>query len=187
MQTKTAVLIIGSALRRQTLPIVRPIERLAARAREAGAHVVYANDNFGHWSGGIDAVIEHARLAHRDNARILRALSPQPSDYVVLKPAHSAFYQSPLEHLLQQLGVRRLVLTGVAGDQCVLATASDALLRGFEVVIPSNTLACPTASRTQAIRRHFRIAMDIPTPIDTGVRFANKSRRPPHVRQPQRR
>jgi hypothetical protein len=36
---------------------------------------------------------------------------------------------------------RRLVLTGLAGDICVLFTANDAYMRGFEVVVPRDCIA----------------------------------------------
>ena len=112
-----------------------------------------------------------ARSVSPANAKIVDRLSPQARDYAVLKPAHSAFFQAPLDHLLKQLGVKRLILTGVSGDQCVLATAADALLRDYTVVVPRDAVACPTPARTRAILRHFEIAMDIATPHARHVRF----------------
>ncbi len=151
----------GAALRRQTRQIAPRIAALAARVREKKWPVIYTNDNFGRWRSDFAQVIESAEQKGGDAAEIARLLAPQPSDYFVLKPRHSAFYQTPLEVLLEKLGVRKLVMVGVSGDQCLLATASDALLREYEVRIPGDLILCPTIARTRAIRRHFKQAMDI--------------------------
>jgi nicotinamidase-related amidase len=49
----------------------------------------------------------------------------------VLKPKHSGFFSTTLEVLLAYLGARTLVLTGVAGNICVLFTANDAYMRDY--------------------------------------------------------
>jgi nicotinamidase-related amidase len=65
-----------------------------------------------------------------------------PSDVPFLpKGRHSAFYQTPLDHLLQVEGVERLVLAGQVTEQCVFYSALDAYLRGYEVVIPTDAVA----------------------------------------------
>ena len=51
---------------------------------------------------------------------------PDDDDYFVLKPKHSGFYATPLELLLRYLKVDELIITGIAGDNCVLFTAADA-------------------------------------------------------------
>jgi len=145
--------------------------RLLTAARRAGAPIVYANDNFGCWRSNILQTIAQAREAHPVSARIVDALAPQPNDYIVLKPKHSAFYATPLALLLRALEIKRLVIAGVSADQCVLATAGDALLREYEVIVPSDAVASPTAARTRAILKHFRDVMDIPTPTSPNVRW----------------
>ena len=60
-------------------------------------------------------------------------LLPEKDDYFVLKPKHSAFYQTNLEILLNYLGVRTLIMTGMAADICVLFSANDAYMRDFRV------------------------------------------------------
>lgn len=154
----------GPALLRQTLATLPALTRLLRRVRRAGVPVIYANDNFGRWRSNMPAIVELARGRNPASGRVVEALAPNAGDYFVLKPEHSAFFATPLERLLQNLEVKRLVLAGVAGDQCVLATASDALIRDFEVVIPRDTLVCATAARRRAVLRHFNAAMDIATP-----------------------
>jgi nicotinamidase-related amidase len=142
----------AQALLRQALRITPRIARLAERCRGAGVPVIYANDNRGRWRSDVHQVVKSAleedRAGHdrpaAAGARITRALEPRAEDYVVLKPRASAFHATPLELLLQHLGVRRLILTGVSSDQCVLVTAHEAHMREFEVQIPRDCVASPT-------------------------------------------
>jgi len=57
---------------------------------------------------------------------------------------HSGFYGTALELLLKHLNVRRLILCGMATNICVLFTASDAYMRGFELWTPANCVAANT-------------------------------------------
>jgi len=161
----------GRSLLRQTLRTLPALTRLQQRARKHHIPIVYANDNFGRWRSNMPALLELARYASKGSARIVEALAPTAEDYVVLKPEHSAFFGTPLERLLQSLEVKRLVLAGIAGDQCVLATASDALLRRYEVVIPRDAIACATAARGKAVLRHFSGVMDLSTPTSARVQW----------------
>ena len=70
-----------------------------------------------------------------------KLLAPGPQDYFVLKPKHSAFFSTPLELLLEYLGVRNLIVTGIAGDNCVLFTATDAYLRDLKLWVPADCVA----------------------------------------------
>lgn len=55
--------------------------------------------------------------------------------------AEHGFFATPLELLLRCLEVRRLILTGVAGNNCVLYTAADAYMRDFAVSTPHDCIA----------------------------------------------
>ena len=61
-------------------------------------------------------------------------LKPDDEDYFVLKPKQSAFYGTTLDTLLRSLGTTTVILTGIAGDNCVLFSANDAYMRDLEVV-----------------------------------------------------
>jgi nicotinamidase-related amidase len=161
----------GARVRRAARGMLPSLTRLIRSARRADAPVIYANDNFGRWRSNLPALIEQCRLSHRDSAAIVDAIAPHANDYVVIKPEHSAFYATPLDPLLKALRSEHLVLTGVSGDQCVLATAGDALLRDYRVTIPRDTIACPTPARTRAVLRHFDSVMDVPTPRAAAVRW----------------
>lgn len=161
----------GAQLRRAAWELIPPLSRLIRRARQRDAPVIYANDNFGQWRSNLPALIEQSRNSHGESVAIIDAIGPHANDYVVLKPEHSAFYATPLEPLLEALRADRLVLTGVSADQCVLATAGDALLRNFEVTIPRDTMASPTQARQRAVVRHFQEVMNLRTPLARSIRW----------------
>jgi nicotinamidase-related amidase len=46
--------------------------------------------------------------------------------------------------LLAYLGARTLILTGVAGNMCVLFTANDAYMRDYRLVVPADCVASET-------------------------------------------
>ena len=68
----------------------------------------------------------------------------------MLKPRHSAFYGTPLEFLLSELGTRLLVIAGLETDQCVLCTAQDAYMRKFKLWVPRNCVASRSSARLSA-------------------------------------
>lgn len=80
-------------------------------------------------------------------AAIVALLAPGPDDRFVLKPRHSGFLDSPLELLLRQLHVRRVTVCGIAADACILVTAHDAHMRGFEVHVPRDCVAAQSIAR----------------------------------------
>lgn len=172
-------------LLREALPIAPRIARLAARCREAGVPVIYANDNRGRWRSDLRQVVRAASAGESDDADapgrpITRALAPHDEDYVVLKPRASAFHATPLELLLHHLGTRRLIVTGVSADQCVLMTAHDAHMREFEVAVPRDCIASLTAQRTQRAIEHLDQALRVPTTPAARVRLPRRAPPGPH-------
>lgn len=128
----------------------RAASRIAAlkrRARASWIPVVYANDNFGRWRSDFREAVRHCLEDDVRGQPLAELLRPEPEDYFVLKPKHSAFYATTLATLLQYLGARRLILTGINGDNCVLMTAIDAYVRDFELHVPADCTA-------SIVRRH---------------------------------
>ena len=150
----------GAQLARAATALAPSIARVKANMRSRGFPCIYVNDNFGKWQSDLAALLERAR-AGRGGA-VVDALHPDDRDYFVIKPRHSAFYQTNLHFLLEELDVRRLVLTGLAAESCVLLTALDAHMRGFQVHAPSNCMAATTAARKAAALTVMRSA-DIET------------------------
>ena len=127
------------------------LARLKRRAEAAKVPVIYVNDNFGRWRSDFHALIEHCRKGR--GRELIEKLYPEQADYFVLKPKHSGFFSSTLETLLRYLGVRRLVITGIAGNFCVLFTANDAYMRDYELAVPSDcVISNPAKENKEALQ-----------------------------------
>jgi nicotinamidase-related amidase len=106
--------------------------RLAAlkrRARAAGIPTIYINDNFGQWRSDFRQTVSHCTSPRSPGRRVSQRLKPTSHDYFVLKPKHSGFFDTTLDTLLETLRIRRVIVTGIAGNICVLFTANDAYMR----------------------------------------------------------
>jgi nicotinamidase-related amidase len=133
----------SGSLRRAAEPMARRIAELARRARAARVPVIYVNDNFGRWRSDFNAIVDHV-LHETEGRAIARVLRPHETDYFVLKPKHSGFFASSLDVLLHYLDARWLILTGMAGNICVLFTANDAYMRDYGVIVPEDCIASLT-------------------------------------------
>jgi nicotinamidase-related amidase len=158
--------VIGTWTEPDTEPLLHATKTIApcladlkARCRRAGVPVIYVNDNRGRWRSDFKTLVQDAIAQGGEAAEIARLLEPAHDDYFVLKPKHSAFFSTPLDLLLEHLSVHRLILCGVSADQCVLATAADALMRDYDVDVVSDGIATPTPQRTQAALKHFEAVM----------------------------
>ncbi|MEA3187391.1 MAG: hypothetical protein QOD99_1221 [Chthoniobacter sp.] len=123
------------------LPAIEMAHRvveLKNRAREAKIPAIYVNDNFGRWQSDFSKQVEHCLSDDVRGREVVELLRPEEDDYFVLKPKHSGFFSTTLDILLEYLGVERLILTGIAGNLCVLFTANDAYMRDFELVVPAD-------------------------------------------------
>lgn len=87
---------------------------------------------------------------------IAALLQPEDDDYFVLKPKHSGFFSTQLEILLKYLGAETLILTGFAGNLCVLYTANDAYMRDFKLIVPRDCIASETAAADRQTLEHMR-------------------------------
>lgn len=89
----------------------------------------------------------------------------------MLKPRHSAFYGTPLDFLLDEIGARRLVLAGLTADSCVMFTAHDAYLRDYALWIPRDCVAAPQARHARAALEHMaRVLKATTSPSSTPLR-----------------
>jgi nicotinamidase-related amidase len=123
------------------LRVADHIAKLKRRAQLVGIPAIYVNDNFGKWQHDLRTLVENCLHEECPGRPVTEALKPDKEDYFVLKPKHSGFFATPLELLLRFLDVRRLIVTGVSGDNCVLYTAADAYMRDFAISAPRDCIA----------------------------------------------
>lgn len=131
-----------------------PLARLKRRASAAGVPAIYINDNFGQWRSDFRRTVAHCTARSSPGWRVSSRLRPTMRDYFVLKPKHSGFFDTSLDTLLEALQIRRLILTGIAGNICVLFTANDAYMREYRLFAPSDCIVSNTAEdNAQALQQ----------------------------------
>lgn len=74
-------------------------------------------------------------------ARIWSELAPLQDEIVIYKPSYGAFYDTPLETILRNLGRDTLIICGTLTNFCCGTTARQAYERGFKVVFGSDVTA----------------------------------------------
>jgi nicotinamidase-related amidase len=140
----------------QNEKLVRESEKLSTRiaglkhrCRQAGFPTIYVNDNFGKWRSDVSEVLRHCLRSGSPGRVMVERLIPEPYDYIVLKPKHSAFYATPLETLLEYIGANTVILAGITTNACVMITAADLYVRDFRLFVPSDCVAALTEEDQQ--------------------------------------
>ena len=148
----------GENLLPHALAMANALAALKHRVKAHGIPVIYANDNLGRWRSDFSKIVEHCLQPDMRGRPVVSQLRPDEDDYFILKPKHSAFFQTNLEILLEYLGAKTLILTGMAGDICVLFSANDAYMRDFRIYIPSDCTASESNERNrEALRLMERV------------------------------
>ncbi|HVF71828.1 MAG TPA: isochorismatase family cysteine hydrolase [Chthoniobacterales bacterium] len=164
-------------LLRYARPMARKLVRLKKRAKEAGIPVIYVNDNFGRWRSDFRRQVRHCLEEQSRGHEMVALLQPDEDDYFVLKPKHSGFFSTTLDTLLRYLGSKKLILTGLAGNFCVLFTANDAYMRDYELIIPSDCTASNTAEENRQALGLMRKFLKADTRPSAKLRLARARKR----------
>ncbi len=161
----------GEKLLGQALPMAVSLAALKRRAKVAGIPVIYVNDNFGRWRSDFSKLVRHCLEQNVRGRPVVAQLTPDEDDYFILKPKHSAFFQTNLEILLDYLGATTLILTGMAADICVLFTANDAYMRDFQIAIPSDCVASEEAKLNRQALMLMQRVLKVDTTPSTELEF----------------
>jgi len=154
------------------MKMARQIARLKKRAHRARVPAIYVNDNFGKWKSDFRATIEHCAEKNVRGREIVKMLKPAEQDYFVLKPKHSGVFSTSLEMLLRYLGSETLILTGIAGNFCVLFTANDAYMRDYKLIVPRDCTVSNTAKENEEALQLMRKFLKAKTPLSKSVRLS---------------
>ena len=134
---KTAVIVIdmindfvtGVFKSDRAAKIIPNIRALLNHARKYKVPIVYATDaHIPNVDPEFDVWGSHA-VAGSWGAEIVDELKPHKGDFRVLKRKYSAFQGTDLDHLLREMKVDTVVLTGVVTDICIQHTAADAFFQ----------------------------------------------------------
>jgi nicotinamidase-related amidase len=161
----------SDALIAQAEPMATRLAAFKRRAAAAAVPVVYVNDNFGQWRSDFRRTVSHCSAVSSPGHRVSRRMRPTARDYFVLKPKHSGFYDTTLETLLDDLKIRRVIVTGIAGNICVLFTANDAYMRGLKVFAPADCIVSNTVEDNDAALRQIELVLKGDITPSTQLRF----------------
>jgi nicotinamidase-related amidase len=107
---------------------------------------------------------------------VSRRLRPTTRDYFVLKPKHSGFFDTTLDTLLETLHIRRVILTGIAGNICVLFTANDAYMREYRIFAPADCIVSNTAADNDYALRQIETVLKGDVAVSTRLTFRSNHR-----------
>ena len=98
-----------------------------------------------------------AALSHGPWGAEFYGVSPLPSEPIVIKHRYSAFTNPVLKALLDERGIRSLLLTGISTDTCVEIHGTGFLFRGLLRDLSSRLLrSSKRANHTVALARFDR-------------------------------
>jgi nicotinamidase-related amidase len=168
----------GERLLPHAIPMAAALADLKKRAKAAGVPAIYANDNFGRWQSDFRKLVQHCLEDDVPGKQVVVKLAPEEDDYFVLKPKHSAFFQTNLDVLLKYLGAQTLILTGLAGDNCVFFSANDAYMRDFNIIVPADCTASEDAAENHRALLHMQRVLKATISPSSEITFTNRSKCP---------
>jgi nicotinamidase-related amidase len=130
---------------------IEPTQALLAAARDAGLLVIHTREGHrpdmsdappaklarGHLEVGIGDPGPMGRVLIRGEYGhdIIPELYPLPSEPVIDKSGKGAFYETDLQHILQNHGIHSLLVCGVTTEVCVHTTVREGNDRGYECLV----------------------------------------------------
>ena len=164
----------GEAVLRAARRIAPRIVALKARAAKARIPTIYVNDNLGRWRSDVKALVSRCASDQALGCDVVQQIAPNDDDFVLLKPKHSGFYATPLAALLESAGAKRLILTGLSTQQCVLFTANDAYLREFELIIPRDCVGAQDSRHSRLALQYFTSVLSADVRPSTSLRLLRR-------------
>ena len=149
---------------------VGPTARVLAAARRTGIKIVYLKMGYRPDLSDVGASDAKNRMLHvqrlgvgnaiknldgneyriliRDTwgTDIVAELKPQAEDVVMYKHRFSGFYQTDLDRVLKEGGIKHLVVTGCTTSICVESTIRDAFFRDYRCVLLADCTSEPIAN-----------------------------------------
>jgi nicotinamidase-related amidase len=78
---------------------------------------------------------------------------------VFAKNSYDAFTNQELVRTLEEMSVRYIIVAGVFGDGCVLATICGGFAKGYQFIIASDLIETTDDEERQAMQRHLKQRM----------------------------
>jgi nicotinamidase-related amidase len=129
----------SDALADHVKDMIQPLRELIEATTDSEADLVYVNDNYDDFTATSKDLGENAMKGR--HPELIEPILPPKGSLFVQKVRHSAFYSTSLDHLIRERRIETLVLAGQVTEQCILYSALDAYVRGFDVRIPKDAVA----------------------------------------------
>jgi len=136
LDAKTTALLVFDILQQNCTPrprcmaTVPHIAALLATARAKGVYVVFAK--------------------YAPTAEILAPVAPGPGDPIIVGTA-DRFLNTDLDAMLKAKGIKTVIVTGSASNGVLVYTASEAAMRGYNVVVPLDGTSSDSAYTDQYV------------------------------------
>lgn len=161
----------GKKLLKHAKSMAGNIQKLKEKCKRKNIPVIYVNDNFGKWRSDWQNLYEICADKNCLGKDIAMKLKPESHDFFILKPKHSGFYATPLEILLTDLGIKRLILTGIAGNICVLFTAYEAHMRQFDIIIPKDCISSNSKKDNDYAMEQFKNVFKFKVGLSSNIKL----------------
>jgi nicotinamidase-related amidase len=138
------------------LAAVEPTQRVLAAARDAGILVIHTREGHrqdlsdcppakltrgGQTFIGTQGPMGRILVRGEEGHDIIHQLYPIAGEPVIDKPGKGSFHATDLHQILDNRGIRTLVVCGVTLEVCVHTTVREANDRGYECVVLSDCVA----------------------------------------------
>ena len=132
----------GCVLAEKSVKMIPKINFLRELFKKKKLPIIYVNDHYKITNPTPEKLIEHC--LNPLSYDFITQIIPNNNDFFIFKPNYSGFYLTTLDDLLKKLKVTHLIITGVAGNRCVLFTANDAFMRDYNLIIPYDAISSVT-------------------------------------------
>nr|WP_321315972.1 isochorismatase family cysteine hydrolase [uncultured Ligilactobacillus sp.] len=116
--------------------IIPDFKNLIDKAHEKNIPVIYVSDAHLPHDPELKIWGEHC-MKGTWGAEVISDLSPQKQDYSLEKRTYCAFFQTGLDSLLRELGVKNIILGGVVTNICLINSAAAGFFNGYQVITSS--------------------------------------------------
>lgn len=147
---KTAIIVIdmlndfvreeGSLVVEKAARLIPNIKKELAMARDNEWKVLYLTDSHRKDDPEFKMWPPHA-VTGTWGQQVIDELKPEPDDYIIPKRRYSGFRHTQLGLVLRELDIRRVVITGVLTNICVLFTAVEAKDLAYDVTVLRDCVA----------------------------------------------
>lgn len=144
------------------------LRRLIERCRDTCVPVIWTIFDDTHL--GLDRPHALGYLPHADTewrrpgpAEVWDQMGYRDGEVLIRKPSYGAFYDTPLDTILRNLGRDTVIVTGTLTNYCCGTTARQAYERGYRVVFGADTTATDDESRQEpelaVLRKGFALVL----------------------------